>query len=84
MVGAWEDPGLSDAATHWARSTWSKLEPLTSGFYVNVTNEDTAGRVRQTYGVNYERMVALKTKVDPNNLFRMNANVAPRAAAKPA
>ena len=79
MVGAWEDPALSDAATHWARSTWTKLEPLTYGFYVNVTNEDAAGRVRQTYGVNYERMLALKTKVDPNNLFRMNANVAPKA-----
>ena len=33
--------------------------------------------MKATYGVNYDRMVALKTKVDPNNLFRLNANVAP-------
>ena len=31
--------------------------------------------MKATYGVNFDRLVALKTKVDPNNLFRLNANV---------
>jgi FAD/FMN-containing dehydrogenase len=78
IVGVWNDPALSEAAGHWARGTWARLEPLTRGFYVNLYNED-AGRMRQTYGVNFERMEALKTKVDPGNLFRLNANVAPKA-----
>jgi len=78
IVAAWNDPALSEAASHWARGTWKNIEPLTRGFYVNLSNEDD-GRLRQGYGVNYERMVALKTKVDPNNLFRLNANVAPKA-----
>jgi FAD/FMN-containing dehydrogenase len=36
--------------------------------------------MRDTYGPNYDRMVALKTKFDPANLFRLNANVAPKGA----
>jgi hypothetical protein len=79
----WDDAAMSDAVGQWARGAWAKIEPHTHGFYVNEYNDD-AGRMRDTYGVNFERMVALKTRVDPNNLFRMNANVAPRAAAKPA
>ena len=80
VLAVWNDPTQSEAAGHWARGTWKKIEPLTRGFYVNLSNEDE-GRMRQAYGVNFERMVALKTKVDPNNLFRMNVNVAPKARA---
>ena len=36
-------------------------------------------RVNETYGGNFERLVALKTRYDPTNLFRLNANVRPRA-----
>jgi FAD/FMN-containing dehydrogenase len=36
--------------------------------------------MRETYGPNYERMVALKTRYDPRNLFRMNANISPAGA----
>jgi FAD/FMN-containing dehydrogenase len=38
-----------------------------------------AERVNETYGGNVERLVALKTRYDPTNLFRLNANVRPRA-----
>ena len=38
--------------------------------------------MKATYGVNFDRMVALKTKFDPNNLFRLNANVAPAGRAR--
>lgn len=36
-------------------------------------------RVNETYGGTFERLVALKTRYDPTNLFRLNANVRPRA-----
>jgi FAD/FMN-containing dehydrogenase len=34
--------------------------------------------VREAYGGNYERLLALKRKFDPGNLFRLNANIDPR------
>jgi FAD/FMN-containing dehydrogenase len=75
----WDDPGLSDAVGQWTRSAWAKIEPHTRGFYVNEYGEGDAARLSATYGANFDRLVALKTKVDPNNLFRLNANVAPKA-----
>jgi FAD/FMN-containing dehydrogenase len=79
VLAAWQDPAQSDAVGQWARGAWKKIEPHTHGFYVNEFNED-AGRIQATYGVNYSRLVALKQKMDPNNLFRLNANVAPAKA----
>ena len=76
VLAAWEDPAQSEAVGQWARSAWKNIEPHTKGFYVNEFNDDSS-RMRDTYGPNYDRLVALKTKVDPNNLFRMNANIAP-------
>ncbi len=76
----WDDPALSDAVASWTRGTWTKVEPNTFGFYVNEFNAEDAARLRDTYGANFGRLVALKTKFDPKNLFRMNANIAPRKA----
>jgi FAD/FMN-containing dehydrogenase len=73
----WDDPALSEAVGEWTRGTWKKVEPHTRGFYVNEYNADDASRVEGTYGENYSRLQALKDKLDPNNLFRMNANVVP-------
>ena len=47
---------------------------------MNIYNKEDSSRIRDTYGPNYERMVALKSRVDPNNLFHLNANVPPRKA----
>jgi hypothetical protein len=44
---------------------------------VNDYTPEDAARLSTTYGANFARLVALKAKADPNNLFRMNANVAP-------
>ena len=79
VLAAWQDPAQSDSAGQWARGAWKFVEPHTHGFYVNEFNDD-GNRMKATYGVNYDRLVALKTKVDPNNLFRLNANVAPKGA----
>jgi len=80
----WDDPHdhrARDAAMQWARDTWHKLERFTDGFYVNtLAGDDPHQRVRATYGGNYSRLVALKGKYDPTNLFRLNANVPPTLA----
>jgi hypothetical protein len=62
----------------WARATFDAVAPHTKGFYVNaLAAEDAAQRIRNTYGANYERLVALKRKYDPQNFFRRNANIPP-------
>ena len=81
----WDDPHdqhARDMGMQWARATWHKLEPFTDGFYVNtIAGDDPHQRVRLTYGGNYPRLVKLKGKYDPTNLFRLNANVPPSSAS---
>jgi FAD/FMN-containing dehydrogenase len=63
------------------RRYWTTLEPFTRGFYVNdMPSEATSKDVNANYRGNYERLAALKRKVDPTNLFRLNANVQPSKA----
>jgi FAD/FMN-containing dehydrogenase len=62
----------------WVRSFWSALEPWHEGVYVNFLGDEGAERVRAAYGpAKYDRLVALKRKVDPDNFFRINQNIAP-------
>jgi FAD/FMN-containing dehydrogenase len=77
LFSRWDDPAQSEAVADWTRAIWRKVEPHTRGFYVNEYAADDALRVVGTYGANYPRLVALKDRYDPNNLFRMNANVLP-------
>ena len=72
-----DDPSEHIDAT---RRYWSTLEKFTRGFYVNdMAREATAQDINANYRGNYTRLVELKTKYDPSNLFRLNANVQPRA-----
>jgi len=76
-----KDPLARDTSIAWARATWDSLERFTDGFYVNtMAADDPHRRVRATYGDNYPRLVALKDKYDPTNLFRLNANVPPSSS----
>jgi FAD/FMN-containing dehydrogenase len=70
-----KDPSPHIEAT---RKYWKTLEPFTKGFYVNdLAREVTAKELNENYRGNYQRLVALKMKYDPTNLFRLNANVTP-------
>ena len=61
------------------RANWKELAPLTQGFYTNYVDSDvTTAGYRENYGANFERLVTLKAKYDPDNLFRLNANVPPK------
>jgi FAD/FMN-containing dehydrogenase len=69
-----------DGAEHiaWTRAYWAELEPFTRGFYTNdLSLEETTATVNANYRENYPRLVEIKNKYDPDNLFRLNANVQP-------
>jgi FAD/FMN-containing dehydrogenase len=83
VIGAnamWEpgEPG-SEAYPEWIRDAWERVAPFsTGGNYINFQTADEDDlRIRQTYGANYDRLVEVKRKYDPENLFRSNRNVAP-------
>ena len=85
ITGSWET-GADDAANiAWARAAWRDLRDFsTGGTYVNfLTEEEGDERVRAAYGTNYEKLVEAKMKWDPQNLFRMNKNILPRALHRP-
>ena len=64
----------------WIKSYWTGIEPFIRGFYTNDLELDTdAAEVNANYRGNYHRLVQIKNKYDPGNLFRLNANVAPTA-----
>jgi FAD/FMN-containing dehydrogenase len=75
----WADPAESDRQIAWTRELWSALEPLTTGgVFVNFLGDEGQDRVRAAYGAaTYERLVALKNRYDPTNLFRLNQNIRP-------
>ncbi len=76
----WKTSDGADEKVAKMRAAWKELEPLTQGFYTNYTGSEivVAGQ-RENFGPNFERLVALKSKYDPLNLFRLNANVPPKA-----
>jgi hypothetical protein len=79
IAGIDPDPSNADAITTWARSYWEALRPHTAGGgYVNFMMEEGQERVQATYGPNYDRLVEVKSKYDPMNLFRVNQNILPQ------
>jgi FAD/FMN-containing dehydrogenase len=79
--GRWADPANDNACVAWARSVFQAAAPFsTGGAYVNFMTQEEGDRVRAAYGSNYDRLVSLKNKYDPANLFRVNQNIRPAAA----
>ena len=76
--GRWEDPADDTRCIAWARDFFTATAPFASGgVYVNFLTADEGDRVRAAYGPNYERLIQVKRTYDPDNLFRMNQNIAP-------
>jgi FAD/FMN-containing dehydrogenase len=74
----WESASESEKNIQWTRTCWSALRPyLVEGSYSNYVSDEGDAVERAAYGPNYDRLVALKNKYDPTNLFRMNHNIKP-------
>jgi hypothetical protein len=78
MISQWTGNEESDRFLADLRGSWKRIDHLTRGFYANLADLDTTRSViHDNYGPNLPRLVALKAKYDPMNLFRLNANVPP-------
>jgi FAD binding domain/Berberine and berberine like len=67
-----------DEERDWVRGFWADLEPHRTSAYVNFLMDEGEERVREAYGAaKYDRLKALKRRYDPDNLFRLNQNIAP-------
>jgi FAD/FMN-containing dehydrogenase len=79
MVGVDPDPANNEKIISWTKSYYDALHPYSAGgAYVNfLMGDEGEDRVKATYGDNYERLVAIKNKYDPENFFRVNQNIKP-------
>ena len=78
IAGMWPDPADNDRNIAWVRAYYEALRPFSAeGGYINFMDGDDQGRIRSNYGVNYDRLAAVKAKYDPANLFHVNQNIRP-------
>ena len=77
----WVDPADDEANIRWAREALEAVRDYSDGgryFNFPGLHEEGEAVVKTTFGPKYERLVALKRKYDPHNLFRLNQNIDPR------
>ena len=78
ILAASDDPADDEANKKWVRDYSDAVAPHSeAGGYINFMDVDDSNRTRANYGENYDRLVAIKRKYDPDNLFRINQNIAP-------
>lgn len=78
--GRWDNASDDERCIAWARAFFDAAAPFALGsVYVNFMTEEEGGRVANAYGPNYERLVTVKNRYDPRNLFRCNQNIQPSA-----
>src|SRR5439155_15087276 len=75
----WFDPSEDAQQEASNREFATALAPFaTGGVYVNFLGNEGEARVRAAYGdAKYDRLARLKRRYDPDNLFRLNQNIAP-------
>jgi FAD/FMN-containing dehydrogenase len=82
ILTVWEDPAETDTHLTWARDLFAAMQPHATGVYVNNLGVEGSDRVKAAYAPDtYRRLVALKDVYDPENVFRLNQNIAPSHVA---
>jgi FAD/FMN-containing dehydrogenase len=84
VTSAWTDPKESERNIAWTRQFFTAMRPFSAeGAYVNYLGGDEGlDGLRAAYGTKLARLMTLKTKYDPTNLFQMNQNIAPASEAE--
>jgi FAD/FMN-containing dehydrogenase len=79
--GNWENQADNEANIAWVRESFRQISPYSTGTtYTNFTGQadETAGALAaNAFGANMARLAAVKAKYDPDNFFRLNANIVP-------
>ena len=77
-IAAWQDSAVDDARIKWVRDYYEATAPHSEpGGYINFMQDDDQGRIQDNYLGNYARLVDIKRKYDPDNLFHGNQNIKP-------
>jgi hypothetical protein len=80
FVGVDSDPANAGKMRDWTIDYFEALHPYSAGgAYVNMMMDEGQERVRASYGDNYDRLARIKATYDPENLFRVNQNIQPKA-----
>jgi hypothetical protein len=88
--GVWLPNQSGQDEIAWSREFFSAVQPHQVGTYINFLDRDDADRVPAAYGeatygeATYRRLVALKDRHDPDNVFRLNHNIPPSTIGKAA
>jgi FAD/FMN-containing dehydrogenase len=78
IIGMWTDPSETERTIQWVRDFWSAMEPFSTGVYVNFLGDEGDDMVKAAYDAeDYRRLVELKRRYDPENVFRFNQNIKP-------
>ena len=79
IAGSWEQASDDRANIEWAREAWADLKSFsTGGNYINfLTEDESPERIRAAVGRSLKRLSELKSKWDPENVFRKNRNIQP-------
>jgi FAD/FMN-containing dehydrogenase len=76
--GRWDDAAHDEIGIAWAREFFQASAPYASaGAYVNFMTEEEGNRVAAAYGANYDRLIQIKKRYDPKNIFHLNQNIKP-------
>ncbi len=78
LLANWSESSADAANVAWIRGVFNKLRPaMKPGVYINFMSGDEQDRVPEAYHERWDRIVAVKSRYDPNNFFRLNQNVPP-------
>jgi hypothetical protein len=81
IVGVDPSPAKAQEISTWTKDYWNALHPYSAGgAYVNFMMDEGQERVQATYRDNYARLVEVKQRYDPDNLFHVNQNIRPTTA----
>ncbi|HKI89654.1 MAG TPA: BBE domain-containing protein [Draconibacterium sp.] len=80
IIGLWMEHENADKHIDWTRNFSRAMQPFSTGkAYLNFLGDEGVARVKAAYDAKrYDRLVALKNKYDPANLFRLNQNIKPK------